>query len=381
MNAKARQRALKARGGLLRLIGPILRAGSVPPVASADRIRNILFIRTDRIGDMVLSIPAIRALKRLYPAARLTVLASPANHCLLRHEECVDETIVIDTNNPRKLRQALSTLRQLRRHRYDLVVDPLVGHDLNTALVAFASGALLRLGFSNAGREVFFTNPVPNPGEERHIAAVTLELVGELGNVGQHPRLSVRLTGEEILSARQRLSASVPQGTRLVGIHPGAHYPSQRWPVEHFIDLAARLKRQAGVALLLLGGPTDAPLVEAIERSLPAPTAAFIGADLRFTAAIISHLEVLVCNNSGPLHLATALGVPTVSFMGPTNAAQWWPLGGFNIVLRAAGLDCLGCKKGICPKGTNECLTEIDAAQAFDQVSGLLAQNRRRAFL
>lgn len=364
----------RLRSGLLHLLGITVLGSRVQQAALPSRVGKILFIRIDRIGDMVVSMPAILALKRQYPQAKLTVFASRANHALLGDGAGVDEVVVIEEGLGRNPVRFLKRLGELRGHGYDLVIDPMTGPDLETALIAFATGAPVRAGFSGGGREVFFNRVTRLSGRDRHVVDLTLDLVEGVGVVtaDRSPRLSIQT--RDSAWARDWLQANLAPGGPIVGLHPGAYYPSQRWPVGHFARLGEGLQRDLQHRTVLIGGPGDLTLIKDIIASSNQRIPVYSGADLRRTAAVMSRLDALVCNNSGPLHLAAALGVPTVSFMGPTNSVRWWPRGRFQRVLRVDGLECLGCEMGTCPKGSLECMQGISPAMAQESVREILGE-------
>jgi len=123
--------------------------------------------------------------------------------------------------------------------------------------------------------------------------------------------------------------------------------------------------------VILFGGPADEGLVERIRSGIPGGALASVTPDIRRFAALLSCCRLLVCNNSGPLHVASALGIPTVSFMGPTEKTLWLPLGERHVVLRIDDLSCIGCNRGVCPAGTLECMRRITPEMAAEAVSGL----------
>jgi lipopolysaccharide heptosyltransferase II len=366
---------LRARQALLRVFGLILGSGHDRTTDQPADIRKILFIRIDRIGDMVLSTPAIRSLKSRYPQARLTVLASPSNHALLPLDPDVDEILVFEPPSIRNSSKVLRLLRRLRRSGFDAVVDPLASHDLKTALIAFFTGAPLRVGFAGGGREVFFSSGMPAADPDRHVVDLTLDLVMRLGAAAPQRAPRIVLASPETARARAWLKNNNPEDRPVVGVHPGAYYPSQCWPTEYYAALATALQRDLRCRVVLIGGPADRVWIDQIRRSSGESLAVYQAADLRQAAALMSQLHVMVCNNSGPLHLAAAFDVPTVSFMGPTNAARWWPVGPMHRVLRVPDLNCLGCERGVCPRGTLECLRRIHPVAAVAEVIRLLEGN------
>jgi lipopolysaccharide heptosyltransferase II len=338
---------------------------SLPP-------RNILFIRVDRIGDMVVSTPALRAIKRSSPGAHLTVLASRSNAQLLRHDPHVDRVLVWDGVRP--LGSPIGFLHRanrLARARFDAVIDPMTGHDLRTALIAWLSRAPMRIGYAGYGREVFFSH-ICRPGGDRLMVDLILDLTYILGARPDGGTPQLRLLPIELEQARCRLTSSGSAGRPLVAIHPGAHYPSQRWPADYFARMAQHLQRDHACRVILLGGPEDGTLIKRIQASAAMDLAAFERLDVRQTAAMIAQADVLVCNNSGPLHLAAALGTPTLSFMGPTDRDRWMPAGPGHVVLRQDRLDCIGCNQGTCPRGDHACMRMTTPDTALARLRPLL---------
>jgi ADP-heptose:LPS heptosyltransferase len=312
---------------------------------------------------MVLSTPALKAIKERYPAAELCVLAAPFPAGILEGLPYVDKVLVW---RPEGLLAALKTANGLRAENFDLVIDPYCGHELRTALIAFLSGAPFRAGYDIAGRGVFFDLPVdPSAGKGHFVdeAFGVLKAVGVAGRASD-PELRVADRGEA--EARAMLAGSgAREGDLLVSVHPGGHYPSQRWPAQRFAEvikalIAAHKARialigassepeAAGAVLAALGGAEKGNIIMA--QDLPAGT----------LCALIARSRLFIGNNSGPLHVAAALKVPSVSTMGPTDPVKWTPIGAGQTVLRTA-LPCAGCGKGKCTAG---CMLDISVGDVL----------------
>ncbi len=370
---------LRVRQALLTTGAWLCRLWSAPAADRPTVLRNILFIRIDRIGDMVLSTPALRAIKHTFPGVNLTVLASRANAPLLRHDPHVDRVIVWEQGSKGIspvgfLRQAA----QLAKAGYDAVIDPMTGHDLHTAVVARLSRAPLRIGYPGYGREVFF-NRLCHVREDRHIVDLVLETTRSLGaeTVGRSPR--IRLLPEESDWAKRWLAAYGLGNRPVVAIHLGAHYPAQRWPTDYFAQLG-RLLHDQGCDVVAIGGPGDRELIRSFRRDAGEKAVVFESPDLRQSAALIGQAALLVCNNSGPLHIAVALAVPTLSFMGPTEKIRWMPIGRQHVVLRQDRLDCIGCNRGICGRGDHACMQMITPENALRPLLSVL-QDEKTPFL
>jgi ADP-heptose:LPS heptosyltransferase len=182
-------------------------------------------------------------------------------------------------------------------------------------------------------------------------------------------RPEIFLTASEIEGARRWLLQEGSDTGPFVAIHPGAFYETQRWPAEYYAALADRIMGTGRLKAILFGGPGDVKIVDRILSMTRSRIVRCITADIRWFAALLSNCRLLVCNNSGPLHVASALEVPTVSFMGPTVKELWSPVGQGHKVLRADDLPCIGCNEGSCPKGKHECMRLITPAAVMDVLS------------
>ena len=364
---------LKFRAASLAAIKPILFQYPHGVPQGLNRFRKILFIRTDRIGDMVLSTPAFKAIKTAFPNVSLTVLASRTNYSLIQSDPHVDEILIHDSSAG--MRETVRMVRRLRSRRFDVVIDPMTSYDAQTAFLSYLTQAETRVGFAGFGREVFFSAPVQLPERKLGIVDLHLVLLTRLGihSTGIEPELFLR--EEEMERARRWARRVAPEGERIIGIHPGAHYATQRWGIRNYAALVELLMKDTGLKPVVLGGPADIPLIKGILSRTNDSVPAVLSSDLRESMAVISQLNALVCNNSGPLHIAAALKVPTVSFMGPTVHSLWTPSGSRNRVLRADDLNCIGCNSGVCRRGTLECMQRLTPEIAREALAELLNQS------
>jgi lipopolysaccharide heptosyltransferase II len=373
MNPRIKWIYLKLRAASLSAIKPFLGPNPHEIQHGLHCFRKILFIRTDRIGDMVLSTPVFKAIKTAFPNTVLTVLASCKNYALIQSDPYVDEIIIHGSSAG--LRETARMVRRLRSRRFDLVIDPMTSYDAQTAFLSYLTNAETRVGFTGFGREVFFSAPVKLPQRILGIVELHLDLLSRLGIhcSGIEPELFLR--EEEIDRARLWARRVAPEGERIIGLHPGAHYATQRWGIRNYAALIELLMKNTWLKPVVLGGPTDIHLVKGILSRTNDSVPAMLSSDLRESMALISQLSALVCNNSGPLHIAAALKIPTVSFMGPTVKSLWTPSGGRHRILRADDLDCIGCNNGVCRKGNLECMHRLTPESAREALAELLNQS------
>lgn len=353
---------LKARKRLLHGLGKILRHRRID--SHGQNPRRVLVIRIDRIGDMVLSIPFIDNIKRHFKTAEVHVLCSPSNVGVLVNKKEVGRLFIVD----RKwgLLRKLKFLGQLKRQAYDIVLDPYFGYDLSTAIVARAVRGGVALGFDSYGKGVFYDRSVTADTRQKHFTEITAQLLTPLGIPEFVTDAEIVLAAFEIERASKWINDNVSSSKAIIGLHPGAYYQTQQWPITYYGELASLIIHSDRYEVIVFGSPQDTQRLNAVKKIAGERLRVFIGQDMREFLSVLSHCNLLICNNSGPLHAATALHVPTVSFMGPTLPDRWWPKGRTNTVLRRVELECLGCNSGHCLIGTHACMREITPEHVYD---------------
>jgi ADP-heptose:LPS heptosyltransferase len=323
---------LGLRGFLIRVF---IRSG--PPPRIPEQVRSLLVIADRRLGDLCLAIPAIQCLRDAYPNATLAVLAPAYLHPLVQWA-CRPNMMLDWTETAKAESQG-----------WDLATD----YDLKSARLARATNAPVRIGFDAYGKGRYFNIPLSwKPAQ--HMAETYAQVLAPLGVAFRPPPLPRVIPAEPLPGVHRH---------RVV-VHPGAHHQTQRWPVDYFAELIRRI-RGGGESCLVVGAEDERGMVETIAKLAGDGAEAAIAADVLQLAATFRMSEVVICNNSGPLHLASLLGVPTLSFMGPTDKTRWSPLGENNVVLRRDALPCIGCNSGHCRIGTHACMQEISPDDAL----------------
>lgn len=337
------------------LLAPLLLAvpRRSPPPGS---LNAILFLRHDRVGDMALSLPAMRLLKKSFPHARLTVLASRSNRDILANNPFVDEVLVY--------KGMLDYLRQVMNRRFDLAIDPFHNnHEMKSAFMTLLSGARYRIGFALAGREIFFSMQAPRYDETKSFMQLMMLILSELGITDdKFDGPLIFLAPAEKKEAEETIAAF--SGRRMVAIHPGAFYPSQRWPLERFTEIASDLSRH-GFGVIFFAPANEFPDFDTAVFQDSDHVLVIRGATLRKFIALVSLCEKMICNNSGPLHIAAALKIKTLSMMGPTVPGVWRPQGKGHIVIRR-DYPCSPCNRAVC--NTHECMRDISVREVLENI-------------
>jgi heptosyltransferase I len=286
--------------------------------------QNVLVIDFGQLGDVVLSLPALAVVRRKFPRARVTVAAGRAASAVVELSGLADEVLAVDRVALRDGAKVVSILRigklvrEVRRRRFDFVIDL---HSLSeTNLLGYASGAGRRLYARRPGRSLdYLSNFRPQPPVEdrsKHAIDRYLDVVKPLGlgEVSRTPRLPVREEDGHAVGEMLRQAKAVAEGP-LVGVFPGAGHPSRRWPAENFAELAWSLERNDSVRTILFAGPEERELVRAVRPRFPTSTVVLDRLTVPQLAAAAERLSVFVSNDTGPMHVAAAVGTPVVILM------------------------------------------------------------------
>ena len=325
--------------------------------------RRILVVKLSSLGDTLHALPAVAELRDRLPAT-VDWAVQPAFAPLVRAFACVDRVFEVPRPaRPREWARALSALR--REPPWDLVVD--FQGLLKSALVARAARAPRRIGpsFAREGSRLLYTEIAGRRDKSRHAIDECFDVLRHLGiPVPAEPRfpLSVPVPDPDALDPPELASLSGPR----VAVAPYSRWPSKNWPAERFAEAIRLLVQERGARVHVLGGPGDRAGAQAILDAAGVPAANHCGAfSLVESAGLLSRCEALLTNDSGPMHLAAALGVRCVALFGPTSAARTGPYGPRHAILRAEP-ECprAPCRRRVCPLGAGACLASIPAARA-----------------
>jgi len=312
-------------------------------------VKKILVTEYWNLGDIVMLSPFLRSLRIQYPNTSITLLTSPKAAPLLEHQRLVDQVIVVRVpwaqhySRWRKYNpfsplwlEFLRTLKRLRIQQFDLAFS--VRADIRDNFILWLSNVRRRVGYGFGGGAFLLTDNATPDLEHPHLSVRWLRLLEHIGNCAIVRQPSLRVTEEEDQHAEQYLAAlGIRDGDFLLGIHPGARNAMRQWGDANFAELARRLKSEFPVKALWFEDPNQR--AENLDRSQVLPLAL----PLREFMGVLKRCQLLICNDSGPMHIATALGVPVVAIFGPTEPAWFGPLGPNNRVVIQSGFWCRPC--------------------------------------
>ena len=300
--------------------------------------RNILVIDFGQLGDVVLSLPALGAIRMRFPLARITVAVGKPGADVIALSGSADETLVVDRValrdgfTPLSLFRVFKLVKEVRAKKFDFVIDL---HSLSeTNLLGFLSGAPKRLYSRRPGRSLdYLANFKPRPPVEtdhrtRHLIDRYLDVLGPLDikNTERLPTLKTRPVDAAALE-RILMKAKADSGTPLVGLFPGAGHPSRRWPLEQFASLADFLIRNDQVRVLVFLGPEERDFIKDIRQQFPPSVVILDQLTIPQLAAGQARLAAFVSNDTGPMHIASAVGTPVVLLLDKRAPESYLPQG------------------------------------------------------
>jgi lipopolysaccharide heptosyltransferase II len=325
--------------------------------------------------------PALRALKESLPGCRLTLLTSAGGAAVTRFIPEIDDTITyaapwLKSSEPHDPRIDLAMVERLRSCRFDAAVIFTVysQNPLPAAMLCYLAGIPLRLAHCHENPYQLLTNWVPDvePQEcTRHEVRRQLDLVATVNAHASDERLSFRIRSADTAWAVSRLAALGIDTTRpWVVLHPGASAASRRYPPQHWRALAQLLTTRLQCPLLLTGSEQETALIDKISVGVPGAHSLAGQLDLGKLAALIALSPLLISNNTGPVHIAAAVGTPVVDLYALTNP-QHTPWQVANRVL-FHDVPCRFCYKSVCPQGHHHCLTKVTPEQVANAALELL---------
>lgn len=352
--------------------------------AAWREVRRVLAVRLDQLGDVIMTTPALAAIKDSVPGVHLTLLTSASGALAARHVPFIDETLVyeapwVKTPVDVGAEADLALIQRLAEGRFDAAVIFTVctQNPLPAALMCRLAGIPLRLAHCRENPYHLLSDWVPDRERVedgmRHEVARQLDLVATVGWRPRDERLVFRYTPDEQARVARHLQAlGIAPGAPYMVVHPGATAPSRRYPPEQFGRAVDQVWAHAKVPVVFTGSPGEAELIEAARAAMSAPSHSLVGRlSLGELGALLAGARLLLSNNTGPVHMAAALGTPVVDLYALTNP-QHTP---WKVPARVLNHDvpCRHCLKSVCPQGHQACLRQVTPEEVARASLELLA--------
>ena len=346
----------------------------------ADRIERVVVRGVNWVGDAVMTIPALRELRRLLPHAHITLATRSLAEGLFTDADFLDDLLIYD-RGARNIGAVVRQTRAWRQRRFDLAV--LLQNAFEAALIPAAARVPARIGYATDGRRALLTHPLTLPAwrHERHEVFYYLHIISELERrlYGIHsmqarePRFDLIVSHARKDQARELLRAEgAHPGRALVALCPGSiNSRAKRWPADRYAALADRFIAEANANVALIGSRDEQDVSRQVLAHMRHQPIMLTGrTDLAQAVALLSIADVLITNDTGPAHIAAALGRPTLVIFGPTNPATTRPFSPVAEIIRRPP-DCAPCMLRDCPID-HRCMTAITPDEVFARAAVLM---------
>lgn len=321
-------------------------------------VSRILVIKLRAIGDVLLSTVVLRNLRIAFPDSRIDFLTELPSRDVIEGNRDVDSVLAFD----RKSGSSAGLIMDVRRRKYDLVIDLFANP--RSALITRLSGARTRVGFPFGWRKYCYNILVEPRGGKVHNTEFNLDALRGLGIpiIEARPRFPLDDASEAF--ARAFFEGSNLTGERVIALNAGGGWYTKRWRAAQFAALGDRLASQFEARIVVIWGPGERTAAEELRSMMHAPSLLIPPANLKELGAILRKCTMLVTNDSGPMHIAAAVGTPVVAIFGPTNPQLQGPVGAEHEIVQHKELLCLGCNYTECPIG-NPCMEELSVDDVF----------------
>lgn len=340
---------------------------------------RILLTRMKFIGDVVLTTPVIRSVRSAFPDAYIAYMGEKNAVSLLEHNPYLNEIIPFDFSKPALMEQP-RVAWLLHARRFGLAID--LFNNPRSALLTRATGARVRVGLERKGRGALYTRHVRDDGKPKTAVEFHNQFIRAVGIEPSAHRPEIFLTDDEKREARIYLQwldyedRPLDMTKPVVGLHPGATWPAKRWSAERFAALADLLTAKLGAQVIVTAGPNDDEAVARMLKHSFTSVKVLRNLPLRQLAAVLAHCSAYVANDNGTMHIAAAVGTPTVGIFGPGEENIWFPYAhdeGHAALRR--DVPCHPCHLDFCNRegdGYMECMRLLAVDDVFDAVRNAL---------
>jgi len=341
-----------------------------------EGINKILIRGTNWIGDAIMTLPAVASIRATYPRAHIAMLVKPWVADIYKLFSDIDEIIIYENkfDNPAGV---FRLAQKLKGGKFDLAI--LLQNAIEAAIIVVAAGIPLRAGYDSDARGLLLTHRVRRTEEIKkvHQTDYYLEMVKVLGcvSVGREMHLETKIN---LLEARNVLRKFIPEEAKktVIGIAPGATYgPAKKWFPDRFAATADKLSEKFSAQVMIMGGKADGETAREVQELANAKLINLAGkTNLLEAIYLISQCSLFISNDSGLMHIAGALNIPTVAIFGSTNPTTTSPMGSKSVIVRRE-VPCSPCLKKTCPTDFR-CMRMISVEDVLPVAENLIQNNQ-----
>ncbi len=334
-----------------------------------EKIKKILIIKLRGIGDVVLSTIVLDNLRKDFPNAQIDYLVEKPSEPGLLGLKDINRVLLFERNDFWK---KVSLILQIRNIKYDLIFDFFTNP--STALITFLSGAECRVGFPYRGRKYAYNLFGPEERGKYHSAQLHLETLKLLGLNYSSNKLHYSINSSALHTAEKYFRDNFIENNFVIGICPTGGWTSKKCDPEKFAEIANALIKKYNAKIFIIWGKSDEGDANKIHSMIDNNSFIAPETSIQELAAMISRCKILIANDSGPMHIASAVGTPVLGLFGPTNPYMHGPYGDKNEWIRMDELECIECNLLICPR-KHECFRDLPVEKVLSKVESLISKN------
>lgn len=332
-----------------------------------SQIKKILIIKPRGIGDVVLSTILLDNLKAHFREAKIDYLTERFAKSVVENLTDVDKVLTMEKNE-----FSLKVALRIKKEKYDLIIDSWCNP--RTAQITFFSGVKYRVGYAYRGRKYAYNLRATSDKGINHTAEHNLELLKPLNVNFVSKKIHFSLKKDEINSAKKYFQENFLKDKLVIGIIPAGGWQSKRCDAEKWVEICEAILKKYDTSFLVLWGPGDEKDSEYIQNMLKESAVIAAETSIREMAALVNECKIIIANDSGPMHISAALGVPTLGIFGPTDPEKHGPYSQNSDYIIKEDLFCIICNKLECPYN-HECMKELPVGTVLKKIEALVKLN------
>jgi heptosyltransferase-2 len=325
--------------------------------------QRIIVIDLLYLGDLMFAMPFFKELRKNFPAARIDLVINSSFHSIMEGNSNFDD--IYAYNKKWSNKQSLKFARELGRNSYDLGIN--IHGSWRTALLLKLINPSFTIGYGGQGRGLFLNRELKQP-ENQHMVNVYLDFLRKMDLNVETGLPYLEVTDKAKNEINKKLENwGIGTKAKLIALNTAGTWPTKRWSIEGFARLGDMLNRKYG-KVIMVGSPSDLPRVEEIVKRMETESIIATGkTSLKELASLLARCNLVISNDSGPVHVAAAVGTPTITIFGPSDDVKYRPLGEKNQIVKTT-IDCRPCGKHECPLGHHRCMNEIQADEIVNMI-------------
>ena len=332
---------------------------------------RILIIKLRAIGDVILTTPVFENLRNSFPNSQIDFIVEKPSASLVAEDKNINSILIAPSGKDRKFKNDWQFFRKIRKQKYDVCID-LFGNP-RSAIITLFSNAKLRVGYSYRGRKYAYQEKFSSNVSQIHEVEFNLDAVRhfDIPIVTKQPKIYLR--DLDLKTAQKIIDGLNYSDKSIIALNPCASWPAKMWPTTYFTKLAKIILKKYDVKFIVLWGPREKDVALELKNKIGENAKIHPPTTLTEQAALLSLCDLFIGNDTGPMHLSAAVGIPTLGIFGPTNAKLQGPFGENTKAVFNPKVECLGCDKLECP--SMDCMNLLSPEMVFEAVEELYAKH------